>query len=136
MSRATVLIVEGRAFSRFLLRRALEELGLDVLGVRSEVEALQFMSLGGDSTVRTPDVVVIGDMSGRRDGAYRIVALPNARARNRRARLSGLSKAQLVPTPVSPGRLSELVLRLVEGEVQTGLVGDQDLHLLPIGEAA
>ncbi len=66
------LLVERDAWSRFVLRTALSQRGYRVLAARSRSEALDF--LAGETA--TPDVVVLDDPGA--DGAYRVVALPQA----------------------------------------------------------
>jgi DNA-binding NarL/FixJ family response regulator len=79
-----VLIVEDQPFSRFLLRRALEKIGFQVLAARSKAEAADTFA-----TRWTPDVVVLADLGADGEKCYRFAFLPNAGAANRRARLAG-----------------------------------------------
>jgi CheY-like chemotaxis protein len=105
----TILIVEKQAFSRFLIRRELEKLGFSVFAARSKWEAADI--LGGNPT---PDFLVLGDLKRTRNGAYRIIRLPNARANNQRSRLAGHVIAPDLASPTTASRIAEEIVATIE----------------------
>lgn len=106
--KSTVLVIEAQALSRFLIRHELEKRGFQVLSARSKIEAADLLA-----DRRAPDIVVLGDMSADRRSAYRVVRLPNARARGPAARLSGHSSSPELPRPLTAAAVAEVVLSLV-----------------------
>jgi CheY-like chemotaxis protein len=104
----TILIVEKQAFSRFLIRRELEKLGFTVYAARSKWEAADI--LGENSA---PDFLVLADLNRSRNGAYRIIKLPNARSRNLRSRLAGHVIAPDLPSPTTASRIAEEIVSII-----------------------
>jgi len=101
--RLTALLVEKDARSRFVLRTALMQRGFKVLAARSRAEALDLVSGVGS----TPDVMLLDDPG--QEGAYRVVAFPNAGADEVAVRLVGWREAASVPA-----RLSDILSAVLE----------------------
>ena len=104
----TILIIEKQAFSRFLIRRELEKLGFTVFAARSKWEAADIL---GENP--TPDFLVLADLKRTRNGAYRIVRLPNARAMNQRSRLAGHIITPDLPSPTTASRIAEEITEII-----------------------
>jgi hypothetical protein len=99
----TALLVEKDAKSRFVLRTALAQRGFHVLSARSRAEALDLVSGVGS----TPDVLLLDDPA--TEGAYRVVAFPNAGSDEIEVRLLGWRTASPVPA-----RLDDILAAILE----------------------
>lgn len=115
----TILIIEKQAFSRFLIRRELEKRGLTVFAARSKWEAADIL---GENP--TPDFLVLADLKRTRNGAYRIIRLPNARANNQRSRLAGHVITPDLPTPTTASRIADEITEIIQNSPGPQVVGE------------
>lgn len=105
----SILLIEAQAFSRFLIRHELEKRGFVVRTARSKLEAADL--LAGPTA---PDFLILGDLSVSRLGPYRIISLPNSRARLKGAQLAGHQHVPKIPRPLTAVDLARKVQQLVD----------------------
>lgn len=105
-----ILVIDGQAFSRFLIRRELEKRGFLVIAARTEHEADDILTAKD-----APTWLIIRDLQNP-EVAFRIVSKTSSKAPKSEADKSCYRVHAQLPHPLTAPQLTKNLLQIMDGQ--------------------